>query len=89
MFVAKVTGSLVSTQKVEAMKGCKLLVVEPYRVDPAERRQPQRIVLDHFGKNTAQPAEDHRPKGRIVLHAENDFDIMRYKLVDAYREIAF
>ena len=38
MFVAKVTGSLVSTQKVEAMKGCKLLVVEPYRVDPNERK---------------------------------------------------
>jgi ethanolamine utilization protein EutN len=37
MFVAKVTGSLVSTQKVEAMKGCKLLVVEPHRVDPAGR----------------------------------------------------
>lgn len=38
MFIAKVTGSLVSTQKVEAMKGSKLLVVEPYRVDPAERK---------------------------------------------------
>jgi len=38
MFVAKVTGSLVSTQKVEAMKGYKLLVVEPYRVDPAARK---------------------------------------------------
>ena len=38
MFLAKVTGSLVSTQKIEAMKGCKLLVVEPYRVDPAERK---------------------------------------------------
>jgi len=38
MFVAKVTGSLVSTQKVEAMKGCKLLVVEPYRVDPDKRK---------------------------------------------------
>ncbi len=38
MFVAKVTGSLVSTQKVEAMKGCKLLVVEPYRVDPEKRK---------------------------------------------------
>jgi ethanolamine utilization protein EutN len=38
MFVAKVTGSLVSTQKVEAMKGYKLLVVEPYRVDPAGRK---------------------------------------------------
>ena len=38
MFVAKVTGSLVSTQKVDAMKGYKLLVVEPYRLDPAERK---------------------------------------------------
>ncbi len=34
MFVAKVTGSLVSTQKVESIVGQKLLIVEPYRVDP-------------------------------------------------------
>ena len=33
MFLAKVTGSLVSTQKVDAMVGYKLLVVEPYRID--------------------------------------------------------
>lgn len=33
MFVAKVTGSLVSTQKIDSMVGWKLLVVEPYRVD--------------------------------------------------------
>lgn len=32
MFVAKVTGSLVCTQKTEAMRGQRLLVVEPYRV---------------------------------------------------------
>ena len=32
MFVAKVTGSLVSTQKVDTMVGYKLLVVEPYRL---------------------------------------------------------
>jgi ethanolamine utilization protein EutN len=37
MFVGKVTGSLVSTQKVDAMVGRKLLVVEPYRVDAATR----------------------------------------------------
>ncbi len=37
MFVAKVTGSLVSTQKVDAMVGHKLLVVEPYRLDPESR----------------------------------------------------
>lgn len=33
MFVAKVTGSLVATQKVASMTGHKLLIVEPYRVD--------------------------------------------------------
>lgn len=38
MFVAKVTGSLVSTQKVDAMVGYKLLVVEPYRLDAETRR---------------------------------------------------
>jgi ethanolamine utilization protein EutN len=38
MFVAKVTGAVVATQKVESMVGRKLLVVEPYRLDPAERR---------------------------------------------------
>jgi ethanolamine utilization protein EutN len=37
MFVAKVTGSLVSTQKVESMVGHKLLLVEPFRVDPQDR----------------------------------------------------
>ncbi|MEZ6069333.1 MAG: EutN/CcmL family microcompartment protein [Pirellulales bacterium] len=39
MFVARVTGSVVSTQKVASMVGQKLLVVEPYRVDPAERNK--------------------------------------------------
>ena len=37
MFVARVTGSLVATQKVASMTGHKLLVVEPYRVDEAGR----------------------------------------------------
>jgi ethanolamine utilization protein EutN len=37
MFLAKVTGSLVATQKVDSMVGHKLLVVEPYRVDPKDR----------------------------------------------------
>jgi len=37
MFVGKVTGSLVSTQKVESMVGRKLLVVEPYRLDAETR----------------------------------------------------
>jgi ethanolamine utilization protein EutN len=37
MFVAKVTGSVVSTQKVKSMTGHKLLLVEPLRVDPQSR----------------------------------------------------
>src|SRR6516162_1154968 len=37
MFVAKVTGSVVATQKVASMTGHKLLTVEPYRVDEKSR----------------------------------------------------
>ena len=37
MFVAKVTGSLVSTQKVDALVGHKMLIVEPYRLDANDR----------------------------------------------------
>lgn len=37
MFVAKVTGSMIATQKVEAMVGQRLLVVEPYRLDGETR----------------------------------------------------
>lgn len=37
MFIAKVTGSLVSTQKTAAMVGFKLLIVEPYRLEPKTR----------------------------------------------------
>jgi len=37
MFIARVTGSLVATQKVASMVGHKLLIVEPYRVDESRR----------------------------------------------------
>ncbi len=37
MFLARVTGTVVATQKVRSMTGHKLLVVEPLRVDPASR----------------------------------------------------
>ena len=37
MFLARVTGVVVATQKVAAMTGRKLLTVEPLRVDPAKR----------------------------------------------------
>lgn len=38
MFVARVTGALVATQKVDAMVGHKLLVVEPFRLEAEARR---------------------------------------------------
>ena len=37
MFVAKVTGSMVATQKTESMVGQKLLVVEPYKLETDAR----------------------------------------------------
>lgn len=39
MFLARVTGTLVATQKVGAMVGHKLLTVEPYRLDPETRSE--------------------------------------------------
>jgi microcompartment protein CcmK/EutM len=39
MFVAKVTGTVISTQKVDSLVGNKLLIVEPFRIDAAGRRQ--------------------------------------------------
>ena len=35
MFIAKVRGNVVTTQKVKAMTGRKLLVIEPLQVDEA------------------------------------------------------
>jgi microcompartment protein CcmK/EutM len=54
MFLAKVTGSVVSTHKVASMTGHKLLTVEPMRVNPANRRElisTQRtfVVVDTVG----------------------------------------
>jgi microcompartment protein CcmK/EutM len=37
MFLARVTGVVVATQKVATMTGHKLLTVEPMRVDPQQR----------------------------------------------------
>ena len=39
MFLAKVTGSVVATQKVASMTGHELLAVEPLRVEPGKRDQ--------------------------------------------------
>ena len=54
MFVAKVTGTLISTQKVEAMVGYKLLIVEPYRLEPETRESLQTtgrtfVAVDSLG----------------------------------------
>jgi ethanolamine utilization protein EutN len=54
MYLARVTGSVVATQKVASMTGHKLLTVEPVRVDPAARDQLVRIgrtfvVVDTVG----------------------------------------
>ena len=38
MFIARVSGSVVSTQKVQSMTGHKLLIVEPYRLDEKKRQ---------------------------------------------------
>ncbi len=37
MFLGRITGSLVATQKVESMVGQKLLVVEPLRVNEKDK----------------------------------------------------
>jgi ethanolamine utilization protein EutN len=37
MFLGRITGSLVATQKVESMVGQKLLVIEPLRVNEKDR----------------------------------------------------
>jgi ethanolamine utilization protein EutN len=39
MFLARVTGSVVATQKAASMTGHKLLIVEPLRVNPENQRQ--------------------------------------------------
>ena len=54
MFLARVTGVVVATQKVATMTGHKLLTVEPYRVDPdsGDRLVPTGrtfVVVDTLG----------------------------------------
>lgn len=54
MFLGRITGSVISTQKVDAMIGQKLLIVEPLRVDEEKKdclRSTGRsfIVVDTVG----------------------------------------
>ena len=59
MFIAKVTGSVVATQKVASMTGQKLLVVEPYRVDEADPTRLKStgrtfVAVDTVGAGTGE-----------------------------------
>jgi ethanolamine utilization protein EutN len=59
MFLARVTGSVVSTQKLSAMTGQKLLIVEPLRVNPTTRSElisTQRsfVAVDSLGAGQGQ-----------------------------------
>lgn len=54
MFVGRITGSLIATQKVDSMIGQKLLVVEPLRVNEKNQKDLQPtgrtfIVVDTVG----------------------------------------
>ena len=37
MFIGKIVGVVVATQKTESMRGSKLLMIEPYVIDPKTR----------------------------------------------------
>jgi len=56
MFIARVRGNLVTTQKVETMTGRKLLLVEPLRVDEKRKKMlgTERcfVAVDSLGAGT-------------------------------------
>ena len=62
MFIAKVTGSLVSTQKVDSMTGHKFLVVEPFRLN-----QQTRDVLVGTGRSLVAVDTVGAGEGEFVL----------------------
>jgi ethanolamine utilization protein EutN len=62
MFVAKVTGSIVSTQKVPTMVGQKLLVVEPYRIEAKQRSSMETTGRTFIAVDTVGAGE-----GEMVL----------------------
>lgn len=56
MFIAKVKGNVVTTQKVEAMTGRKLLIVDPLRVDDKSGQMEATgrcfVAVDSIGAGT-------------------------------------
>ena len=65
MFIAKVTGSLVSTQKTASMVGFKLLVVEPYRIEGKKRESLETTGRTFIAVDTLGAGE-----GEFVLIAQ-------------------
>lgn len=58
MFVAKVTGSVVATQKVASMVGHKLLIVEPYRIDAKNRSRMETTGRTFVAVDTVGAGQD-------------------------------
>ncbi len=62
MFLARITGSLVATQKVESMVGQKLLIVEPLRVNEKDQGDLQPTGRTFVAVDTVGSGE-----GEVVL----------------------
>lgn len=58
MFIAKVTGSVVSTQKIGSMTGHKLLVVEPFRLEGKRRKTLETTGRTFIAVDTLGAGED-------------------------------
>lgn len=59
MFLAKVTGSVVATQKVQSIVGHKLMVVEPYRLEGKKRKSLETtgrtfVAIDTIGSGIGE-----------------------------------
>ena len=62
MFIGRITGSLISTQKVDVMKGQKLLIVEPLRVNEQDQSDLQPTGRTFVAVDTVGAGE-----GEVVL----------------------
>jgi len=62
MFIGRITGSLVATQKVDSMVGQKLLIVEPQRVNEEDQSDLQPTGRTFVAVDTVGAGE-----GEIVL----------------------
>lgn len=49
MFLAKIIGNVVATQKEPTLEGCKLLVVSPLALGPDEKTKSSLVAVDTIG----------------------------------------